>query len=91
MADLPVRPEPTPSGPNRAARRAARRRSAPRETIARAYVGVAEAATYLDLSEKSIRRLIDRGELKAYMFGPKVLRLKLADLDAVFTVRAVGE
>ena len=82
MADLPARPEPTSPRPNRAARR-----HPARESIGRPYVGVAEAAAYLDLSEKTIRRLIDRGELTAYTFGNRCLRLKLADLDAVYTVK----
>ena len=57
MADLPVRPEPTsPRRPSRAARRHPNR-----EPVGRAYVGVAEAAAYLGLSEKTIRRLIARG------------------------------
>ena len=85
MADLPARhPEPT-SRPNRAARRH------PHAPVPRAYIGVSEAAAYLDLSEKTIRRLIDSGELTAYKYGPRVLRLKISDLDAVFTVKAVGE
>lgn len=77
MALPTVHPESTPSGhPNRAARR---------HPIPRAYVGIAEGAAYLDLSEKTIRRLIDRGELTAYRFGNRVVKLKLADLDAIYT------
>ena len=79
MADLSVRhPEPTPSGPNRAARR---------HPTPRVYVGICDAAEYLNLSEKTIRRLIDSGQLTAYRFGNRVVRLKLTDLDAVFTVK----
>jgi excisionase family DNA binding protein len=79
MASLPTAsPAESPSRPNRAARR--HRRPTPR-----VYVGVREAAEYLDLSEKTIRRLIDSGELTAYRFGAKVVKLKLADLDGVYT------
>ena len=71
--------------------RAARRRATPHTPVPRAYVGILEAADYLGLSEKTIRRLIDSGRLPAYKYGPKVLRLKISDLDAVYTVKAVGE
>jgi excisionase family DNA binding protein len=81
MALLPAAsPAEPPSRPNRAARRAARRHPIPR-----AYVSIREAAEHLDLSEKTIRRLIDRGELRAYRFGSRVVKLKLADLDSVYT------
>jgi excisionase family DNA binding protein len=69
---------PARSGPNRAARR---------HPTPRAYVGIREAAEYLDLSEKTIRRLIDTGRLTAYRFGNRVVKLKLADLDDVYTQR----
>lgn len=81
MALPTVHPEPTPSGPNRAARR-----HPERTNVARAYAGIAEAAAYLDLSEKTIRRLINSGQLTAYRFGNRVVKLKLSDLDAIFTV-----
>ena len=82
-----ARPEPTSSGTNRAARRHA----TPHTPVPRAYVGILEAADYLGLSEKTIRRLIDRGELTAYRFCPKIVRLKISELVAVYTVKAVGE
>ena len=75
--------------------RAARRHPKPRSAVPRAYVSVLEACEYLGLSEKTVRRLIDRGDLTAYVFGTrrKVVRLKIAELDSVYTaeVRAVGE
>ena len=36
-------------------------------------------------SEKTIRRKIVRGELTAYRFGSRVVKLKVADLDSVYT------
>ena len=76
MAVLPAAPKPAPSDrPNRASRR---------HPIPRAYVGIREAAEYLDLSEKTIRRLIGRGELRLYRFGARVVKLKVADLDSVY-------
>jgi excisionase family DNA binding protein len=67
--------------PNRRARRHPKR-----AIVGRAYVGIPEAAEYLDLSEKTIRRLIESGRLTAYRFGSRVVKLKLADLDAVYTM-----
>ncbi|HYQ34697.1 MAG TPA: helix-turn-helix domain-containing protein [Mycobacterium sp.] len=74
----PSAPKSTPSRTNRAARR--HPNPAPP-----AYVGIRAAAEYLDLSEKTIRRLIGRGELRAYRFGARVVKLKRADLDGVYT------
>lgn len=71
----------TQTVPTRAARR-----HPERATVARAYVGIIQAAEYLDLSEKTIRRMIDRGELTAYRFGPRIVKLKLSELDSVYTV-----
>ena len=76
---IPAIPASSPSAqPNRAARRHP-------EKFQRAYVGIAEAATYLDVDPKTIRRLIASGELRAYRLGSKVLKVKLADLDGVLT------
>jgi excisionase family DNA binding protein len=49
----------------------------------RGYVGITEAATYLDVTDKTVRKLIATGELPAYRLGTKILRVKLADLEAV--------
>jgi excisionase family DNA binding protein len=57
----------------------------PRPGPGRAYVSVAEGAEYLNLSEKTLRRLIARGKLTGYRFGPRILRVKVADLDSIFT------
>jgi excisionase family DNA binding protein len=42
---------------------------------------VKETACYLRLCEKQVRRLISRGELRAYRFGT-ALRIKKKDIDA---------
>lgn len=42
-----------------------------------------EAAEACRLSAKTIRRHIANGLLPAYRFGPRALRIKRADLDAV--------
>jgi excisionase family DNA binding protein len=70
-------PAAVPPQPNRAARRH------PAKHGQRGYVGITEAATYLDVTNKTVRKLIATGELPAYRLGAKILRIKLADLDAV--------
>jgi excisionase family DNA binding protein len=72
----PATPLPLPSErPNRATRRA--------KELQRGYVGITEAATYLDVTQKTIRKLIASGDLPAYRLGTHVLKIKIADLDAV--------
>lgn len=51
----------------------------------RKLVSVAEAAEYLGLSTKTIRNMIDRGELPAWRVGRKAIRVDLRDLDAMIT------
>ena len=76
---------PTPAQPNRATRRH------PAKQTQRAYIGIPEAATYLDIAPKTVRALIASGKLTAYRLGNRVIKVKLADLDGVLTpVRAGG-
>ena len=44
-----------------------------------------EAATVLGVPKKSVRRLINRGELRAYRIGAdsRIIRVDSADLDKV--------
>ncbi len=70
----------TSSAPNRAAPH-----HPERESVGRGYCGVPEAARYLDVSEKTIRKAISEGTVPAYRWGPRVLKVKLADLDGLFT------
>lgn len=49
----------------------------------RAYIGVPDAAAYLDVDEKTIRRLISGNKLPAYRLGNRVIKIKLADLEGV--------
>lgn len=62
-----------------------RRYTKPRPDITPAYFDVAEAAKYLNVSQKTVRRLINSGELTGYRYGPRVLRVKISDLDAIYT------
>jgi excisionase family DNA binding protein len=63
--------------PNRYARRH------PRKQMQRGYCGVAEAAIYLDITEKTVRKMIALGELPAYRINPRIIKIKIADLDAL--------
>ena len=74
-APLPLTSPEAPR-PNRATRR-----HPPK--MQRAYVGIAEAAIYLDITEKTLRKMITRGELAAYRINPRIIKIKIADLDAL--------
>jgi excisionase family DNA binding protein len=68
-----------PAQPNRVTRRH------PPKQIQRGYIGITEAAIYLDVAPKTIRKLIADGKLPAYRLGRRVLKVRLADLDGVLT------
>lgn len=44
------------------------------------YLSIAKSAKRIDVSQDSIRRMIDSGELKAKKFGGSI-RIKISDLD----------
>jgi len=67
----------TEPAPNRATRRHP-------QHVPRAYMGIPEAANYLDLAPRTIRLLIAEGKLAGYRFG-RLLKVKVADLDSVMT------
>ena len=75
-APLPLTPPEATPRPNRATRR-----HPPK--IQRAYCGIAEAAIYLDVTEKTVRKMIARGELAAYRINPRIIKIRIADLDAL--------
>lgn len=45
---------------------------------------VTEASTRYKCHPRTIRRLIESGEIGVYRVGPKLLRIDLAETDAVF-------
>lgn len=47
------------------------------------FVSLAEAARYLSVSPDSIRRRIAEGKLPAFRVGPRNVRVRIADLDAL--------
>jgi excisionase family DNA binding protein len=48
----------------------------------RRWATVTGAAEYLCVSEKTLRRMIDRRELPAYRVGRRLMRVDLAEIDA---------
>jgi len=55
----------------------------PTAAPARHLVSVADAAEYVGCTDKTIRRRVSEGALTAYRFGPRMLRVDLAELDAM--------
>ena len=53
----------------------------PRAPRPRRLTSIQAAADYADVSTRSIRRWIARGELPAYRVGPRLIRVDLDDLD----------
>ena len=47
------------------------------------WLTIAEAAARLRVSTKTIRRYIDAGRLEVSRVGPKMIRIDVADLDAL--------
>jgi excisionase family DNA binding protein len=68
MATLPKSSCPARQGPNRATRRR--------------YVKIAEAADYLDVTDRTIRQMIADGRLTGYRGGNRLVRLDLNEIDA---------
>jgi len=57
----------------------------------RAHLGIPDAAAYLDVTPKTIRALIARGQLKAYRLGNRIVKVKIADLEAVLKPLQPGD
>lgn len=49
----------------------------------RRYAGIPATAKYAQVNESTIRRMIDRGELRVYRLGQRVVRVDLTELDAL--------
>lgn len=53
------------------------------------YLTVQEAAVRLRCSTKTVRRYVAAGKLVAYRVGPTMLRIRVAELDAMVASGAV--
>ncbi len=60
---------------NRDARRLAARGKSP-------FVTQVEADEYLGVTDRTIRQMIADGRLRAYQLGPRVIRLRLDEIEA---------
>lgn len=49
----------------------------------RRWLTQAEAAEYLKVTDRTLRRMVAAGDLPAYRLGPRLLRIDQADLDAL--------
>jgi len=54
------------------------------------FVSLSEAAQILRVSEVTLRRWINHGRVRAYRFGPRRIRLRRADLEALVTPAREG-
>ncbi|WP_448005323.1 hypothetical protein [Agromyces bauzanensis] len=44
------------------------------------FIDIPTAATWMDVSEETMRRFVRSGIVKAYRFGPTLIRIKVEDL-----------
>lgn len=54
----------------------------PHRAARRRYVKIAEAADYLQVTERTIRQMIADGRLTGYRSGGRLVRLDLNEIDA---------
>lgn len=55
---------------------------APPRNISDRLVSISDAAHYLAVDPMTIRNMLRDGRLKAYTLGPRVLRIRLSDIDS---------
>jgi excisionase family DNA binding protein len=48
----------------------------------RKYISLDEAAEFLGVSSKTIRRLVSSGDLRAYRAGKRLVRLRSSDVES---------
>jgi excisionase family DNA binding protein len=47
-----------------------------------AYISIADAATYLGLTTRTVRQMIADGRLRGYRSGSRIVRLRIDEIDA---------
>jgi excisionase family DNA binding protein len=55
------------------------------DTITSPYLTVDEAAAYLGVARNTIKNYINDGRLRAFKLGPRMLRVRQSDVDALLT------
>jgi excisionase family DNA binding protein len=58
-------------------------KSYPRNQAQRRWAAQAEAAAYLDITPKTLRRMVAEGKVTGYRMGPRLIRFDLDELDAL--------
>ncbi len=58
----------------------------PTSTTPRRYLTLSDAAEWLSLDEKTLRRWVSQGRLTAYRVGPKLIRLDAAEVENMIRV-----
>lgn len=56
----------------------------------RRWVSLADGAEHLGVSEKTLRRMISSNQITGYRAGPRLIRLDLAELDALLSPIPTG-
>lgn len=53
-------------------------------------LSVSETAAYLNVNRRTVERLIDSGELRAYRLGQRTIRIRLSDIERLEREISVG-
>jgi excisionase family DNA binding protein len=49
------------------------------------WISITEAATYLDVTTRTVRQMIADGRLRGYRNGPRIVRLRRDEIDNSMT------
>ncbi len=71
------------AGTNRATRRSQKKPAA--SSTNDRFVSVTEAAAYLGVDTMTIRNMLKDGRLQAWTLGPRVLRIRLSDIESALS------
>lgn len=55
------------------------------------YLSMAQASVYTGLDQRTLRRYVSEGRLRAYRVGPRLLKFDRTDLDGLFRVAGAGD
>lgn len=58
--------------------------------LPRRWLSQREAADYLGITDRTLRRMIARGDIAANRLGPRLMRIDRAELDAAMRPIPVG-
>lgn len=47
------------------------------------FLTLGQAAEYLGVDKRTVRRMVSRGDLALYKYGPRIARIRQDELDAV--------